>query len=172
MDKTEMLLGYDSTHFESKFNDNYKRISIFMYNYFKSTLGDRVAGMNVEENVLFAWSYYFLTIADDSKELGNNIMVNMRKHFDYMMSSEDKVQIKGERQDGQLLLLDETFCRIWFKTSICSMIGYLYGNEKVKESLEYLDENYFSKNNQYRTLMLHEMDKEKQDIELNIKQNI
>ena len=158
-----MLLGYDSTHFESKFNDNYKRISIFMYNYFKSTLGDRVAGMNVEENVLFAWSYYFLTIADESKEMGNNVMVNMRRHFDYMMDSEDKVQIRGERKEGQLLLLDESFCRIWFKTSICAMIGYLYGNENVKNALDYLDENYFSKNVQYRTLMLHDKDKDTEE---------
>ena len=132
-----------------------------MYNYFKSTIGHKIAGMNVEENVLFAWSYYFLNIADESKETGNNVMVNMLRHFDSMMSS-DNIKIDSNSEENRLLLLDETFCRTWFKTSICGMIAHLYGEENVMKALTYLDEEYFIKNTQYRTMMLNNIDKTKQ----------
>ncbi|SHE75852.1 hypothetical protein [Clostridium fallax] len=159
MKKIEMLIGYDANNFEKKFNDNFRRISLFMYNYFKTTLGDKVAGMNVEQNVLFSWTYYFLTLADESKEVGNNVMLNMLKHFDHLINSDEDIEIKGTREKGQLLLLDESFCRIWFKTSICGMIAYIYGKENVMDAIQYLDENYFNKNKEFRTMLLHEPDK-------------
>lgn len=159
MKKIEMLIGYDINNFEKKFNDNFKRISLFMYNYFKATLGNRVAGMNIEQNVLYAWAYYFLSIADESKEVGNSVMVNMIKHFDHLINSDDEIEIHGERKDGQLFLLNESFCRIWFKTSLCGMIAYIYEQENVMPAITFLDETYFNKNTQFRTMMLHEPDK-------------
>jgi hypothetical protein len=155
VDKVEMLVGYDMNLYSKKFEESFNKISAFMYNFFKSTIGDRVAGMNVEENVLLAWAYYFVQIANESDENGNKIMLSMLNHFDYLINSKDEVEIKGiDENKTNYLLLDESFCAIWFKASTCSMLGFLYGQENMEKAHGFLEENFYSKNERYRSMML------------------
>lgn len=160
MEKVEMLIGYDMNLFAQKFEENANKVSGFMYNYFKSTIGDKVAGMNLEENVLFAWSYYFVQIANENSEVGEKVMQGMLAHFDYLINSKDEVEIRsadGNKPDEsrpKYLLLDESFCSIWFKSSICSMLSYIYGQDDLEKAHKFLEDNYYSKNERYRSMML------------------
>lgn len=157
MDKQTMLIGYDMNLFEQKFNENANRVGNFMFNYFNATIGEIVAGMNIEQNLLYAWAYYFTNITDENPQVGNQIMIGMINHFTHMINSDDKVDIRGNKNGGYLLL-DETFCANWFRASVCGMLGYLYGEENVEKLHNYLEENYYSKNEKFRSLMLKQPD--------------
>ncbi|MGL5245026.1 MAG: hypothetical protein ACRC7R_07645 [Sarcina sp.] len=157
MENLEMMVGYEIGFFESKFNDNYKKLSYYMYSCLKETIGDKVAGIAIEENLLYAWSYYFTTIADEDAKTGDRLMMGLVNHFSKLM--EDKENIKVSGTGKSLLMLDPSFCRMWFGTSLHVMLMKQYGKEKYEEAFSYIKENYLSKECKVRTLMLREVAK-------------
>ncbi|GKX68372.1 hypothetical protein [Inconstantimicrobium mannanitabidum] len=158
--QVEMLIAYDIKLFEKNFYNNEERLTTFLSKYFKETYGHKVAGLQVEENVLFAWSYYFVNLADDDIKAVDHIMGNMFTHFDYMLNSDEESQASNGDKSSNHLLLDHTFCATWFKTSVCVMLMMLYGKDRFRRADEYLEENYYSKNQRFRSLMLQEPPKQ------------
>lgn len=159
MEQIEMLVGYDINNFEKNFEKNYERLSVYMYKFLKHTIGERVAGIQVEQNLLLAWSYYFVTIADEKPENGDGLMQGLVAHFNQIMAEGDEVEIKGDKESHSLML-DHTFTRIWFGTSVYTMFNFLYGEEKGEQAMKYLEKEYLVKNEEYRSMMLQQVEEE------------
>lgn len=157
MEHIEMLIGYDVNNFEKKFEENYQRLSSYMYQVLKGTIGDRVAGIQLEQNLLYAWAYYFVTIADEKPENGDKLMQGLVAHFNYMLSSEDEVEINGDKE-SKALMLDSSFCRTWFGTNVYTMLNFLYGEDKAERAMQYLQKEYLEKNEQFRNMMLQQIE--------------
>ncbi|SHK48744.1 hypothetical protein SAMN02745163_03893 [Clostridium cavendishii DSM 21758] len=157
MEHIEMLVGYDINNFEKRFEENYQRLSVYMYKFFKHTIGEKVAGIQVEQNLLLAWSYYFVTIADEKPENGDSLMQGLVAHFNQIMTEGEDIEIKGDKE-SHALMLDHTFTRIWFGTSVYTMLNFLYGEGKGEQAMKYLEKEYLVKNEEYRSMMLQQVE--------------
>lgn len=157
MEHVEMLVGYDINNFEKKFEENYERLSVYMYKFFKNSIGERVAAIHVEQNLLLAWSYYFVTIADEKPENGDSLMYGMLAHFEQIMSGDENIEIHGDKESHSLVL-DYTLTKIWFGTSVFAMLNFIYGEGKGEDAMKYLEKEYLVKNKEYRSMILQEQE--------------
>lgn len=151
MNKLEMMVGYEINFYEKKFEDNSKKLSYYMHRCFCETIGEKVAGIAIEENLLYAWSYYFVTIADEDAKFGDRIMMMLINHFNELLQDEN-VRMSGK--EGAKLMIDPSFCRIWFGISLNIMLAKKYGEADCKEVFDYIKENYLQKECRIRTLEL------------------
>ena len=108
-----------------------------------------MAGIAIEENLLYAWSYYFVTIADEDPKMGDRIMMGLINHFNTLLEDEN-VRINGK--EGAKLMIDPSFCRVWFGTSLNVMLFKKYGEEDYKEVFNYIKDNYLQKECKIRSL--------------------
>ena len=88
MSKLDMMVGYEMNFYEKKFEENIKKLSYYMHRCFNETIGEEVAGIAIEENLLYAWSYYFVTIADEDPKMGDRIMMGLINHFNTLLEDE------------------------------------------------------------------------------------
>lgn len=153
MNKLDMMVGYEISFYEKKFEENSKKLSYYMHRCFNETIGNKVAGIAIEENLLYAWSYYFVEIADSEAKMGDRIMMGLINHFNQLLQDEN-VKINGE--EGAKLMIDPSFCRVWFGTSLNVMLVKKYGEADYKEVFDYIKENYLQKECKVRTLNLSE----------------
>ena len=152
MDKVEMMVGYDMNFYEQKFNDNSKKIATYLYNFLKRNIGNKVHGISINENLLKAWSYYFINIIEESPVEGRKILINLINHFMKMMTEKDKIKINGDA-NGKLVL-DPSFCRVWFGTSLNMMLAFQYGKDGYKKAFEYIQREFLSNDSKVKTLVI------------------
>lgn len=153
MNKLDMMVGYEISFYEKKFKDNSKKLSYYMHRCFNETIGNKVAGIAIEENLLYAWSYYFVEIADLEAEMGDRIMMGLINHFNQLLQDKN-VKINGE--EGAKLMIDPSFCRVWFGTSLNVMLVKKYGEADYREVFDYIKESYLKKECKVRKLNLSE----------------
>ena len=149
MSKLDMMVGYEMNFYEKKFEENIKKLSYYMHRCFNETIGEKVAGIAIEENLLYAWSYYFVTIADEDPKMVDRIMMGLINHFNTLLEDEN-VRINGK--EGAKLMIDPSFCRVWFGTSLNVMLVKKYGEEDYKEVFNYIKDNYLQKECKIRSL--------------------
>lgn len=152
MDNLEMMIGYETNFFEKKFNENDKKLGIYMYNCLKQYIGDKISALSVEENLLQAWAYYFIEIADENPKAGDRVMANLITHFRKLMEDKENVKIQGEATTK--LMLDPSFCRIWFGTSLNVMLVDKYGLENYKHAFEVIQREFLEKETKVKVLAL------------------
>lgn len=152
MDKIEMMVGYDINFYEKKFNDNSKKVATYLYNFFKRTIGNKVHGISIDEKLLQAWSYYFLNIMEENQGEARKVLIGLVNQFSRMMSDKDNIKIRGDI-NGKLVL-DKTFCRIWFGTSLNLMLVSQYGKEGYKQAFECIKKEFLSHESQVKTLVI------------------
>lgn len=155
----EMLMQYDMGLYEKKFKENEQRVATFLYSYLKDRLNDRIAALTVQNNLLYAWSYYFSNMAEDHTDWANEIMKSMVVHFNYLLTHDFEIEVSGGDKDTKPLYLDKTFCDVWFRTAICGMIMFEYGDEAVERADKFLGENYYYKDDECKTLKFKELPK-------------
>lgn len=153
MDKLEMMVGYEVNFFEKKFNENDKKLGVYMYRCLKQAIGERINGIAIEENLLQAWAYYFVEVADENPKAGERIIINLITHFKKLMEDKENVKIHGDATTNKLML-DPTFCRIWFGTSLNVMLVDKYGLEDYKKAFEVIQKDFLEKETKVKTLML------------------
>lgn len=153
----EMLMQYDMGLYKIKFEENQAKVATFLYNYIKDKLNDRIAAITVRENILYAWSYYFVNLASDESQVekANALMQSMLVHFDYLLNND--FEIEGDDSATKPLYLDKNFCDVWFRTAVCGMIMYEYGEESVQRADKFLEENYYYKTDKYKTLRFRDI---------------
>ena len=152
MNKIEMMVGYDMNFYEQKFNDNSKKIATYLYNFLKKTIGNKVHGISINENLLKAWSYYFINITEENPVEGRKILVNLINHFMRMMTDKENIKISGDA-DGKLVL-DPSFCRIWFGTSLNMMLASQYGKDRYKKAFECIQKEFLANDSKVKTLVI------------------
>lgn len=158
----EMLMQYDMQLYKKSFEENEVRIATFLCKYLNEKLDNRVYAFNLQENVLYAWSYYFANLADENSEQADNIMKSMIVHFNHMLQDVNESEFSnGDRDTDKPLYLDYKFAGVWFKTAICGMIMYSYGEEAVEPADKFLEENYYNKSTAAKTLILNDSIHEK-----------
>ncbi|MDO4534851.1 MAG: hypothetical protein Q4B63_03455 [Clostridium perfringens] len=152
MEKIEMMVGYDMNFYEQKFNDNSKKVATYLYNFLKKTIGNKVHGISINENLLKVWSYYFINIIEESPGEGRKILVNLINHFIKMMADKESIKINGDA-DGKLVL-DPSFCRIWFGTSLNIMLAFQYGKDGYKKAFESIQKEFLNNDSKIKTLVI------------------
>lgn len=152
MDKLEMMVGYEINFYETKFSENYKKLSYYMKKCLNDTIGHQIRGIAIEEKLLYAWAYYFVTIADEDPKVGDKIMIALINHFKKLMSEEEKIKIHGDKNTR--LMIDPSFCKVWFGTSLHVMLIRLYGDEDYLRVFDYIHHNYLESESKIRTLIL------------------
>ena len=152
MDKIEMMIGYDINFYEKKFKDNSKKVATYLYNFLKKTIGNRVHGISIDENLLQAWSYYFLNIMEEKPSEARMFLIGLVNQFSKMMQDKESITIKGDA-NGKLVL-DKTFCRIWFGTSLNLMLVSQYGKDGYKKAFECIKKEFLSNESNVKTLVI------------------
>ena len=152
MDKIEMMVGYDINFYEKKFNDNSQKVATYLYNFLKKTMGNKVCGISMDENLLQVWSYYFLNIIEERPEEAKKILMELVNQFSKLMQDEENIIIKGNSYEK--LVLDNTFCRIWFGTSLNLMLIYQYGKHGYKKAFECIKKEFLSNKSEIKTLVI------------------
>ncbi len=152
MDKIEMMVGYDMNFYEQKFNDNSKKVATYLYNFLKKTIGNKIYGISINENLLKVWSYYFINILEESPAEGRKILVNLINHFAKMIIDKENIKINGDA-NGKLVL-DPSFCRIWFGTSLNMMLAFHYGKDGYKKAFECIQKEFLNNDLKIKTLVI------------------
>lgn len=81
--------------------------------------------------------------------MGDRIMMGLINHFNTLLEDEN-VRINGK--EGAKLMIDPSFCRVWFGTSLNVMLVKKYGEEDYKEVFNYIKDNYLQKECKIRSL--------------------
>ncbi len=152
MDKIEMLIGYDINFYKKKFNDNSKKVATYLYNFLKRTIGNRVYGISIDESLLQAWSYYFLNIMEENPSEARKVLISLSNQFTRMMVDKDNIKIRGDITGK--LVLDKTFCGIWFANSLNLMLIYQYGKDSYKKAFECIKREFLSNESKVKTLVI------------------
>lgn len=154
----EMLMQYDMQLYKKSFEQNQSRIATFLCKYLNENLHNKIYALTLEENILYAWSYYFANMADENMADAEKVMNSMVVHFNYMIENQQKSS-HSEEDAGKPLLLDKTFSGVWFKTAVCGMIMLNYGEDAVEKANNVLEEMYYSKSEGAKTLVLNNIKK-------------
>lgn len=149
MSNLDMMAGYEINLYEKKFEENIEKLSYYMHRCFNETIGDKVSEIAIEENLLYAWSYYFVTIADEDPKMGDRIMMGIINHFNELLKDKN---VKLSCKEGEKFKVDPSFCRIWFGTSLNVMLVKKYGEKDYKEVFNYIRDNYLQKECKIRSL--------------------
>ena len=81
--------------------------------------------------------------------MGDRIMMGLINHFNTLLEDEN-VRINGK--EGAKLMIDPSFCRVWFGTSLNVMLVKKYGEEDYKEVFNYIKDNYLQKECKIRSV--------------------
>ena len=98
------------------------------------------------------WSYYFLNIIEERPEEAKKILMELVNQFSKLIQDEENIIIKGNNYEK--LVLDNTFCRIWFGTSLNLMLIYQYGKHGYKKAFECIKKEFLSHKSEIKTLVI------------------
>lgn len=148
-----MMVGYEMNFYEKKFNEYSNKLSNYLYRCLKETIGEKISGFAIEENLLNAWSYYFVTIADEKPKEGDQLMLALINHFGKLMNDTEHVKFNENKKEGKYML-DISFTRIWFGTSLNLMLFKKYGKDDFEQAFRYIHKELLDKESKIKTLML------------------
>jgi hypothetical protein len=103
-------------------------------NCLKVTLGKRIKSIEVEEGIMYVWIYYYLSLAEEDKGLGNRVIFSLVVDFDQMIKKDISFSYNANTRN---LEVKKEFANEWMKKNILDMLEYKDGDMKKAETHMY-----------------------------------
>ncbi|MGL4739634.1 MAG: hypothetical protein ACRC41_02385 [Sarcina sp.] len=108
------------------------------------TLGKKIKSIDVDEDILYLWMYYYVNLSKEEEGLGDKIILSFVTDFDQMIKKDRKFVYNADTRN---LIISTSFSRTWIKKNLVDMLEYKDGdlskvNLHLDNILDRLDGKY------------------------------
>ncbi|MGL5821302.1 MAG: hypothetical protein ACRCYE_06680 [Sarcina sp.] len=116
------------------FLENREEVFRNLKNSLRITLGKKIKSIDVDEDILYVWMYYYVNLSKEEKGLGDKIILSFVTDFDQMIKKDRNFVYNADTRN---LVVNTEFSRVWIKQNLVDMLEYKDGNvDKVKVHLD------------------------------------
>lgn len=126
------------------FLENKEEVFRNLKNSLRITLGKKIKSIDVDEDILYLWMYYYVNLAEEEEGLGDKIILSFVTDFDQMIKRDKKFVYNADTRN---LIINTGFSRVWIKKNLVDMLEYKDGdltkvNVHLDNILDKLDGKY------------------------------